>query len=267
MTQEAALDTILSSKHVVVLFGGDYSDNALSLDSETFTKNPQVFVDWVSTKVDKKQNPDPTHLLINELAELGILQRCYTLNLNKSEFEVGIPEELIKYVRGNYCSAHCMSCKTPQNMFRVNKEWKSKKLAKCKKCDSIIKPNVTFVGDTLSSDCISTLEADVKDCDCLLVFGPTLNVNVFQSILLSVSETIPRLFIGKNKFDFSVSLQDDITKITERLKQMEEEKTKLTNHLKKIQTDTSSRDVTVVMKSDKFSNALLELRSLNKLFN
>ena len=87
----------------------------------------------------------------------------------------------------------------------------------CPVCQGLVKPDITFFGESLPSRFYSLLAQDFEECDLLLVLGTSLQVHPFASLIDAVGRRVPRFLINREKvgdvqsrhrgFDFSGSVQ------------------------------------------------------------
>jgi NAD-dependent SIR2 family protein deacetylase len=70
-------------------------------------------------------------------------------------------------------------------------------VAKCPKCDGLVKPDIVFFGEALPERFFDHAEEDMPKCDLLIIMGTSLVVYPFASLQDLVSETCPRLLINR----------------------------------------------------------------------
>jgi len=66
----------------------------------------------------------------------------------------------------------------------------------CPLCDGIIRPNVTFFGESLPKTFHEHSLRDLKEADLLIVIGTSLKVYPFAALVNDVSPTTPRLLFN-----------------------------------------------------------------------
>ncbi len=252
---------LANKKNILVMSGGSDVEN-LTTDAsiftlETFMKDPRQFVEWVSKKLQKPRVPTASHRLIAELAERGILLRCYTANIDSVESAAGVPQSLIHYIRGNLETSSCSGCEKPQNMLKVRSDWKCGEVSKCKVCKNPIKPNVLFFGEKIPSSYATELKKDIDNCDCLLVLGLGFKMNTFESIITCVPKEIPRILVNDTKVSMEDLKQPELDQLETALKNLEEQKAQVVKRLAALKEDTSNRDTCVAINCDKFSRKVL----------
>ena len=77
----------------------------------------------------------------------------------------------------------------------------------------VIKPDITFFGESLKPDYESLLSKDINQCDLLLVIGTSLAVAPVSNIPNQLSSDIPAVLINRevvgNQYEFDVNLLGD----------------------------------------------------------
>ena len=63
--------------------------------------------------------PTPAHHFMKVLHDKGILQRCYTQNIDSLESQAGLPADKVIAAHGNFDTARCIACKEPANVQEV----------------------------------------------------------------------------------------------------------------------------------------------------
>jgi len=64
------------------------------------------------------------------------------------------------------------------------------------KYGGLVKPNIVLFGENLPERFFQMRKADLRDCDLLLVFGTSLIVQPFASLLEYAPASVPRLLIN-----------------------------------------------------------------------
>ena len=78
-----------------------------------------------------------------------------------------------------------------------------------KKCEDLVKPNITFFGEGLPSDFFKCLQR-VGKCDLLIIIGSDLAVGPFNQIVKMISDDVSKVLINLENtkeagFDFDNS--------------------------------------------------------------
>ena len=53
----------------------------------------------------------------------------------------------------------------------------------CERCNSLVKPDIVFFGESLPKKFSDSVQADFKNCDLLIVLGTSLTVQPFASLV------------------------------------------------------------------------------------
>lgn len=166
-----------------------------------FRKNPEPFYKLAKELYpdEDKFKPTPSHYFVKLLHDKGLLLRHYTQNIDTLERLAGIPESKLVEAHGTFHTAHCTdsSCRS-----EYSKEWVKGKLfdddviPTCEKCNSVVKPDIVFFGESLPEKFFGNVSSDLKKCDLLIVMGTSLTVQPFASLVDRVSDFCPRLLVN-----------------------------------------------------------------------
>uniref|UniRef100_A0A2K6AGJ8 NAD-dependent protein deacetylase sirtuin-2 n=1 Tax=Mandrillus leucophaeus TaxID=9568 RepID=A0A2K6AGJ8_MANLE len=70
---------------------------------------------------------------------------------------------------------------------------------KCEDCQSLVKPDIVFFGESLPARFFSCMQSDFLKVDLLLIMGTSLQVQPFASLISKAPLSTPRLLINKEK--------------------------------------------------------------------
>jgi NAD-dependent SIR2 family protein deacetylase len=163
-----------------------------------------MFWKWaVDTFVGRQ--PTTAHRLLVKLHDEGILLRVYTQNIDGLEKAAGIPAEKIVECHGSVSSFICSADhKHPVNG-GISLEKIGQNLAVglpapcCSSCNALLRPDLAFFGEPVSSDFGRLSGEDLCKCDLLIVMGTTLQVYPVAGIVNQVPKLAPRLLINKER--------------------------------------------------------------------
>ncbi|KAK9809478.1 hypothetical protein WJX73_001974 [Symbiochloris irregularis] len=164
-----------------------------------FRKRPKAFYTLAKELFPGAFKPTPTHCFINLLAKKGLLQRCYTQNIDSLERQAGVDPDLIVAAHGNFDGAHCIDCGRERPIDQVKAAVLSGKPCRCSTCNGLVKPDIVFFGEGLPERFFRLTASDFDDCDLLIVLGTSLVVQPFASLVGQVGENTPRALINKEK--------------------------------------------------------------------
>lgn len=63
--------------------------------------------------------PTPTHFFLTLLHKKGLLQRCFTQNIDSLEVAAGLPKDMVIAAHGNFDTASCVDCRKPAKLDQV----------------------------------------------------------------------------------------------------------------------------------------------------
>lgn len=135
---------------------------------------------------------------------IGILRRVYTQNIDALEVLGGAPEEKVIEAHGTFRESFCQACDAKYELSwlkdQIFKPETNDGVPKCTKCATgVVRPSVVFFGETLPRRFWENLDADFKQCDCLIVMGTSLAVAPFNALIARPPKTATRVFINKTK--------------------------------------------------------------------
>ncbi|XP_074075111.1 NAD-dependent protein deacetylase sirtuin-2 isoform X1 [Macrotis lagotis] len=166
-----------------------------------FKKNPEPFFALARELYPGQFKPTVCHYFIRLLKEKGLLLRCYTQNIDTLERVAGLdPEDLIE-AHGTFFTSHCVSfhCRKEYDLGWMKDKIFSEVTPKCDKCQSLVKPDIVFFGETLPARFFSYLQSDFQKVDLLIIMGTSLQVQPFASLVSKAPLSTPRLLINKEK--------------------------------------------------------------------
>jgi len=154
------------------------------------------------------------HHFIAELHQRGMLLRCYTQNIDSLESRAGLPASKIVAAHGNFDSASSIGTldesgqvvpgsRRPVPVQEVRDAitngadsmngWP----ALARKYGSLVKPDITFFGEALPGRFFELREADLAQCELLIIMGTSLHVAPFNGLIHKVMPNTPRLLINR----------------------------------------------------------------------
>ncbi|XP_064359043.1 NAD-dependent protein deacetylase sirtuin-2 [Dromaius novaehollandiae] len=166
-----------------------------------FKQHPEPFFALAKELYPGQFKPTVCHYFMRLLKEKGLLLRCYTQNIDTLERVAGLePDELVE-AHGTFFTSHCLrsSCRQQYSLDWMKERIFSSLIPKCEKCQSLVKPDIVFFGESLPSRFFTLLQSDFQKVDLLLVMGTSLQVQPFASLVGRVPSSTPRLLINKEK--------------------------------------------------------------------
>ncbi|XP_069500316.1 NAD-dependent protein deacetylase sirtuin-2 isoform X2 [Ambystoma mexicanum] len=166
-----------------------------------FKQNPEPFFALAKALYPGKFKPTVCHYFLRLLKEKNQLLRCYTQNIDTLERVAGLTDEDLIEAHGTFYTSHCVSmfCRTQYTLSWMKEKIFSDLTPKCDKCNSLVKPDIVFFGESLPSRFFSAVKSDFPKVDLLIVMGTSLQVQPFASLVSKVPTNTPRLLINKEK--------------------------------------------------------------------
>ena len=202
-------------------------------DIDFFDQNPYPFFRLAGELFPGKFRPTPTHYFLTLLEHKQVLRRVFTQNIDTLESVAGLPEDRYVACHGNFSSNTCRRCRED-----YSQEWMKSKLfsrttdtedtedtedsddrpnipiPRCEECGGIVKPDITFFGESLPPRFEKLVVPDAQRCDLLLVMGTSLQVYPVGKLPDMVGPWVPRVLFNRepvhvaNKFKLSDMLKE-----------------------------------------------------------
>lgn len=139
---------------------------------EAFHANPQKV--WMMLKemgsLLESSKPNPAHLALAELEEMGHLRSIITQNIDNLHQDAG-NKRVIEF-HGSHRKLVCLSCGRLYGREEVNLEVLP---PRCR-CTGALKPNVVFFGESIPWGAHLQAQQEAKDCEVMLVIGTSAAV-------------------------------------------------------------------------------------------
>ncbi|KAI8831197.1 sirtuin 2 [Chytriomyces cf. hyalinus JEL632] len=199
-----------------------------------FRKSPKPFFTLAKELYPGCFRPTVCHYFIRLLAEEGMLLRCYTQNIDTLERVAGIDESYLVEAHGSFASAKCVgkyrkpdpivstdvpslqdettTSDSDSDIFLEEADFKAcgkeysqdwvkghvfdDKIPECERCQGIVKPNITFFGESLPKRFHAMTYSDFSQADALIVIGTSLQVQPFAGLINRVGAKVPRLLLN-----------------------------------------------------------------------
>ena len=190
-TVEDAAKIIAEANHVVALTGAGISvesgipafrgsqglwdryDPTEYAHISSFTRRPEAV--WVMLKelydIMQGSEPNPAHLALAELEEMGILKAVVTQNVDGLHQRAGSKRVLEFHGTGETLT--CLSCHKGYSVSEISLDDLP---PRCSQCSGVLKPDVVFFGEPIPPEVLEDSFAEAKVCDCMLVIGTSAQV-------------------------------------------------------------------------------------------
>ncbi|KAJ3115433.1 NAD-dependent protein deacetylase sirtuin-2 [Phlyctochytrium bullatum] len=208
-------------------------------DIRYFRRRPEPFYTLAKELYPGLFKPTKCHYLIRLLADKNMLLRNYTQNIDTLERSAGIPDSLLVEAHGSFATARCVGprsqpvpgdddsddaysgppvvgCGKEYTQHWVKEKIFSSAIPTCTDCNGLVKPDITFFGESLPARFWTLHPFDLRQADALIVIGTSLKVHPFASLITRVSPKTPRLLInrevvgtgGTRGFDFTGEVEE-----------------------------------------------------------
>ncbi|KAG0289632.1 NAD-dependent protein deacetylase sirtuin-2 [Linnemannia gamsii] len=168
-------------------------------DLAFFKESPLPFYQLAKHLYPGQYRPTLTHYLLPLLAKKKLLLRSYTQNIDSLERLAGLDEDLLVEAHGSFATAKCIQCDMVTDSAWVKNHIMTSEIPYCKRCSGLVKPSITFFGESLPRRFSTQIEKDFQECDLLIVLGTSLKVEPFNKLIAQVSPKCPRLLINREK--------------------------------------------------------------------
>lgn len=188
------IDFIKNAKHLVAFTGAGVSvlsgikdfrgKNGLYktmnaekiFDLDVFKRNPSFY--YENTKdfiynIDEKE-PAVTHRVLAKLEKLNYVKALITQNIDMLHQKAG--SKNVIELHGSPKSHYCLSCGMETSEKRVFEEARRGEVPKCSKCGGVLKPCITFFGESLPMEAMDRAIQEVRKADAIMVLGSSLMV-------------------------------------------------------------------------------------------
>ena len=170
------------------------------LFNRAFIKNdPKPFFSLVKEFIDKEYEPTNAHYLSVLFKNKGLLMRYYTQNIDSLDLKAGLTPPYLIECHGHMRISTCTnsSCKNKIPTESIKNIIIKGQIPYCKKCNSLIIPDVVMNDDDLPEEFFEQLDKDFHECDLLIVMGTSLQVEPFPGMIEDPPLNVPRVLINK----------------------------------------------------------------------
>ncbi|MCL2067374.1 MAG: NAD-dependent deacetylase [Treponema sp.] len=197
----ALFTLIKEAKHLVALTGAGVStlsgirdfrgknglynemDAQKIFDIEYFIQDPSLYYDRAGSfiyNIDEKE-ASIVHTVLGDLEKRGFLKALITQNIDLLH-QKGGSKNVIE-IHGSPRIHYCMRCAGVRMDFKeATSIVRSGELPKCPKCSRVLKPAITFFGESLPADALREAVTESQKADLMLVLGTSLTVHPAASM-------------------------------------------------------------------------------------
>ena len=152
-------------------------------DIEYFEKDPSLYYTQAGSfiyNIDEKE-PSIVHLVLGELEQKGFLKALITQNIDLLH-QKGGSKKVIE-IHGSPRLHYCLRCAGVRVSFEEAAAVVQKgEMPKCPKCGRVLKPAITFFGESLPADALTQAVNESQKADLMLVLGTSLTVQPAASM-------------------------------------------------------------------------------------
>ncbi len=143
----------------------------------SFRTRPQAFYDWIRPLAKTLMNaqPNPAHLALSRMEQLGRLQCVITQNIDMLHTRAG--SQCVVEVHGHMREMTCISCYQVYEARRYIEPFLATgDIPRCPQCGGVLKPNVILFGEQLPVKELNAARRAAARCDVMLIAGSSLEV-------------------------------------------------------------------------------------------
>ncbi len=131
----------------------------------------------------ERATPNPGHLALAELEQMGILRCLITQNVDNLHRLAG-SQNLLE-IHGNYTLVRCIQCGARYPREEISLE---ELPPRCPRCGGILKSDTVSFGEPIPVDVLERCFAETQLCDCMVVAGTSATVYPAASFPVLVRE-------------------------------------------------------------------------------
>lgn len=126
--------------------------------------------------------PNPAHLAIARLHEMGFAQAVITQNVDNMHQASGMPDEAVIELHGNSLRVRCMSCRKISSLGEALERVRAGDSAPECTCGGYLKPDTISFGQAMPEQEVRAAIELARETDCFVVVGSTLVVQPAASV-------------------------------------------------------------------------------------
>ncbi|MDR1838016.1 MAG: NAD-dependent deacetylase [Treponema sp.] len=146
-------------------------------DIDYFMQDPSFYYEQAGSfiyNIDEKE-ASVVHIVLGELEKRGLLKALITQNIDLLH-QKGGSKNVIE-IHGSPKIHYCMRCSGIRVSFEdAAAAVKKGEMPKCPKCGQVLKPAITFFGESLPVDALREAVSESQKADLMLVLGTSLTV-------------------------------------------------------------------------------------------
>ncbi len=144
----------------------------------------------------KDAAPNPAHLAIKTLEDIGKLLAVVTQNIDHLHFKAGNSPDKIIELHGMAFSVSCLSCGKKYDRDKIQERINSGvRVPYCDDCSGILKPDTISFGQAMPEDKVAQANKCASECDLCIVLGSSLVVYPAASVPVRAVQNGAKLII------------------------------------------------------------------------
>jgi NAD-dependent deacetylase len=152
-------------------------------DIDYFMEDPSFYYTRAGSfiyNIDEKE-ASVVHLVLGELEKKGFLKALITQNIDLLHQKGG--SRRVIEVHGSPQVHYCLRCSGVRMDFEEAAALvKEGKMPRCPRCGKVLKPAITFFGESLPADALRDAVTEAQAADLMLVLGTSLTVSPASSL-------------------------------------------------------------------------------------
>ena len=137
---------------------------------EYWRRKSELYPDLIKAK------PNPAHIAIAKIDELGLLERVITQNIDGLHQQAGMPDAKVIEIHGNTRRVRCLNCDKIYNITEIQSRIEDGDFAPECGCGGYLKPDTISFGQAMPEKKVNEAMGLARNCDFIMVIGSTLLV-------------------------------------------------------------------------------------------
>lgn len=151
-----------------------------TLSDKYFQNNPKEFYEFYKKYliISNDIKPNEGHYFLKNLENEGLLRGVITQNIDGLDLKAGISN--VVELHGNGCACSCTKC---HETYSIDVVAQSTDLPYCKKCNSILKPNIILYNELIDFYKSYIANEMILGANTLLIMGTKIEVNPISAMV------------------------------------------------------------------------------------
>ena len=151
-------------------------DTEKMFDIDVFRQTPSLYYGLAKDFIYglKEKQPSVVHQVLAALDQRGILKALITQNIDLLHQKAG--SQHVIEIHGSPEQHHCMQCAYSTDFDSVAEKAHAGEVPHCPRCGGVLKPDITFFGESLPQRALAEAHTACQKADLLLILGTSLLV-------------------------------------------------------------------------------------------